>query len=218
MEDACKIHGVNGHLEHNFIEKMIAEMPIEEREARVEGKALYLQGLIFKSFNSQIHVLKEEIRPPANGTVYQVIDPHTDKPFAVIWAFVNARGDVVVYDEFPNQDFYKMHNCQLTIEDYKKIFRDKEQGLTVSKRIIDRHFAEVTHLKGMVRTTLRDELREAGLDFYPSYQAKEEMEAGIIKVREYLRYDASQPINNLNRPKLFINPSCRNTIKSLSTW
>jgi len=41
----------------------------------------------------------------------------------------------------------------------------------------------------MTRKTLRDEFREVGIDFYPSYQAKEEMEAGIIKVREYLAYN-----------------------------
>lgn len=218
VETACKTHGTRGHLEHDQIQKMIAEYNAEEREARIEGKAMYLKGLIFKTFNPQVHVLKETILPPSNATVYQVVDPHTDKPFAIIYAFVDARGDVFVYDEWPNQDFYKWHNCQLTIEDYKNIFKDKEQGTTVYKRIIDRHFSEITHLKGMTRKTLRDEFRDVGIEFTPSYQAKEELEAGIIKVREYLAYNPDRPLDNMNKPKIFINKHCQNTIKSLSRW
>lgn len=218
VETACKEHGTRGHLDHETISKMIAEYNADEREARIEGKAMYLKGLIFKMFDPRIHVLKETILPPSSATIYQVVDPHTDKPFAVIWAFVDSRGDVFIYDEWPNIDFYKWRNCQLTISDYKNIFRDKEQGINVYKRIIDRHFAEVTHLKGMTRKTLRDELREVGLDFTPSYQSKEEIETGITLVRDYLKYNPDRPLDTLNKPKLFINPHLQNTIKSFQRW
>ena len=218
VEKACKQHGIRGHLEHSDIEKMIEEYDEDEREARIEGKAMYLKGLIYKGFNHQIHVLKDPISTPSNATVYQAVDPHSDKPFASIWAFVDARGDLYIVDEWPNVDFYKWHNCQLTIDDYQKIFRDKEQGIRVHKRIIDRHFAEVRHMVGMTRKTLRDEFREVGIDFMPSYQAAEEMEAGIIKVRDYLQYNPDRPLDIHNKPKLFINPGCQNTIKSFLRW
>lgn len=218
VEKACKKHGIRGHLEHDQIEKMISEYSQDEREARIDGKAMYLKGLIFKAFNSQVHVLKETVVPPSNATVYQVIDPHSDKPFACIWAFVNGIGDVYIFDEWPNIDFYKWYNCQLTIPEYLKIFKDKEQGLTVYKRIIDRHFAEISHLSGMTRKTLRDELGEHGLQFMPSYQCAEEIDTGIEAVRGYLKYNSDRPIDTLNKPKLFINPHCQNTIRSLSRW
>lgn len=218
VETACRIHGTRGHLDHDQIQKMIAEYNSDEREARIEGKAMYLKGLIFKTFNPQVHILKDTILPPSNATIYQVVDPHTDKPFAVIWAFVDGKGDLFVYDEWPNQDFYRWRNCQLSIKDYINIFRDKEQGYSVYKRIIDRHFAEVTHLKGMTRKTLRDEFREQGVDFYPSYQSKEEVDTGIDRVREYLAYNPDRPIDTLNKPRIFINKHCQNTIKSLSRW
>lgn len=218
VETACIQHGVRGHLEHDQIEKMIAEYSPDEREARVEGKAMYLKGLIYKTFNTQIHVLKETVAPPANATVYQVVDPHSAKPFACIWAFVDGRGDITIFDEWPNVDFNKWTNCQLTIADYLKIFRDKEQGFQVYKRIIDRHFAEVSHLSGMTRNNLRDEFRNVGIDFWPSYQASEEMETGIVKVRDYLKYNADRPLDIMNKPKLFVNPHCQNTIKSFLRW
>lgn len=132
--------------------------------------------------------------------------------------FPDAQGNITIVDEWPNEDFYKMHNCQLNVKDYRNIFADKEQGWNVQDRIIDRHFAEVTHLTGMTRKTLRDELREVGLEYKPSYTASEEMETGIIKVREYLDFNADFPISNTNKPRLFINPTCKNTIKSFQRW
>lgn len=216
MEDACIQHGVNGHLEHENIARMIAEMSPEEREARAEGKAMYLRGLIFKTFDDNVHVLKKDIRPPYGAPVWQVVDPHSDKPFACIWAFPDSRGDLYVFDEWPNEDFYKMHNCQLDIDAYKKIFADKEAGLNVYRRVIDRHFADTASASN--KRTLRQELQAKGLNYWPSYKAEEEIETGIIKVRERFTYDTSQPMSAINQPKLFINPSLMNTRKSLARW
>lgn len=216
VEQACKQHGVNGHLEHKEIVDMIAEYSEEEREARIGGKAMYLKGLIFKTFFPNVHVLKQDIRPPYGAPVWNVVDPHSDKPFYSIWAFPDARGDLYIFDEWPNQDFYKMHNCQLTIQDYKKIFGDKEAGLNVSKRIIDRHFADTA--SSVNKKTLRQELQAIGLSYTPSYKAEQEIDTGIEKVRRYLAYDTTKPLSSINQPKLFINPKCSNTIKSLGKW
>jgi phage terminase large subunit-like protein len=218
VESACKEHGTRGHLDHNQIDSMISMYDAEEREARIDGKAMYLKGLIFKDFNPNVHILKQPVQAQHNQTLYHVVDPHTDKPFAMIWATVDPRGVVTIVDEWPNVDFYKWKNCNLSIPDYKNIFADKENGVYVTKRIIDRHFAEVTHLSGMTRKTLRDEFMDAGIDFFPSYQAAEEVDTGISKVREYLRFNSNRPIDSYNTPKLFINPHCFNTIKSLTRW
>jgi len=104
MEDACIEHGINGHLEHKNIETMIAEMDPDEREARAEGKAMYLRGLIFKTYDESVHVL-DDIKVPYGADVWNVVDPHSDKPFASIWAFPDARGDLYIFDEWPNEDF-----------------------------------------------------------------------------------------------------------------
>lgn len=219
MEDGCKQHGVRGHLDHSEIEKQIAELMVtrpDEVDARVYGKAMYLQGLIFKTFYPNVHVLKDDIQAPKNANVWNVVDPHSDKPFASIWAFPDERGDVYIFDEWPNEDFYKMHNCQLTIQDYKRIFGDKEQGLSVYKRIIDRHFADTA--SAFNKRTLRQELQAIGLLYHPSYKAEEEIDTGIEKVRRYLAYDTSKPLSALNQPKLFISPKCKNVINSLSKW
>lgn len=216
VESACKQHGTRGHLEHDHIQKLISEYSEEEREARIQGKAMYLKGLIFKTFFPNVHVLKNDIKPPFGAPVWQSVDPHSDKPFAAIWAFPDARGDIYVHDEWPNEDFYKMHNCQLTIRDYKKIFGDKEEGWKVDKRIIDRHFADTASASN--KRTLRQELAAIGLIYHPSYKAEEEIDTGIEKIRRHLAYNTSEPLSSLNQPKLFISPKCTNLIKSLSRW
>ena len=123
---------------------------------------------------------------------------------------------VYIVDEWPNVEFSKWTNCQLTIHDYAKIFRDKEQGMSVHKRIIDRHFADVRSASN--KRTLREELSDIGLEFEPSYQCAEEVETGIITVRDYLKYNPDRPLDVLNKPKLFINPHCQNTIKAFLRW
>ena len=219
MEDGCKQHGVRGHLEHSDIERQITEIMQsrpDEIDSRVYGKSMHLQGLIFKNYDENVHVLKQDIKPPFGTTVWQIVDPHSDKPFAVTYAFPDKRGDLYVFDEWPNEDFYKMHNCQLDIDDYKKIFADKESGLNIHKRIIDRHFADVA--SAVNKRTLRQELLAKGLLFHPSYKAEEEIETGIIKLRERFNYNTSKPLSALNQPSIFINPSCMNTRKSLARW
>lgn len=216
VEAACKQHGIRGHLEHANIMKLISEYSEEEREARVSGKAMYLKGLIFKTFYPNVHVLKQDIQVPYGAPVWNVVDPHSDKPFASIWAFPDSKGDLYIFDEWPNEDFYKMHNCQLTIQDYKRIFGDKESGLMIHKRIIDRHFADTA--SSINKRTLRQELQSIGLNYQPSYKAEEEVDTGIEKVRRYLAYDTSRPLNNLNQPKLYVSPRCKNVIASLSKW
>ena len=216
VEENCSQHGIRGRLEHSRIEQLIGEYDEDEREARVKGRAMYLSGLIYKTFFPNVHVLKKAVIPNGSSTIYQSVDPHSDKPFASVWGMVEQNGDVYIIDEYPNEPFEKMHNCQLTIHDYRNIFMDKEAGWNVQDRVIDRHFADVAN--AINKRTLRQELEDIGLSYKPSYKASEEMETGILKVRHYLAYDNARPIDSLNKPKLYINPHCHNTIKAFQRW
>lgn len=217
IEDNCKIHGLRGQLEHVNIEKMIAEMDVDEVEARAHGKAMYLQGLVYKNFDPRIHMLPDHMTVPNGAQVWQVVDPHGDKPFACIWGFCDASGTLFQIDEWPNEDFYKMHDCTLGIQDYKRIFAQKEQGWRVTKRVMDRHFAEVRTVQ--TRETLREAFGKVGLHFDMSYHGgTEEIDVGVVKVRDFLSYDSNKPVDALNCPHYYVSPKCTNTIKSFQRW
>lgn len=219
IEQNCKQHGVRGQLEHANIERMISEMDPEEVEARAHGKAMYLQGLVYKTFDYNVHVAKKPISVPSTASVYQVVDPAVDKPFASLWAFPDSDGTIYIVDEWPNEDFYRMHRCDLGIQDYRRIFLTKEQGWNIHKRIIDRHFADVRSLQ--TKNTLRQDFAAIGMHYEASYNAQEEHEeiqTGILKVRSYLHYNRDKEIDSINRPRLVVSPTCVNTIKGFQRW
>jgi hypothetical protein len=219
MEDNCIQHGIRGQLEHDQIQKMIAEMDPDEVEARAYGKAMYLKGLIYKTFDYSLHVAKKPIAVPNTAQIWQVVDPAVDKPFASIWGYPDLAGTLHIVDEWPNEDFYRMHGCDHGLQDYKRIFAAKEQGWTIRRRIIDRHFADVRSLQ--TKNTLRQDLAAIGLNYEASYNAQEqneEVQTGILKVRSLLGYNTDKPIDSVNRPHIVISPTCHNTIKGFQRW
>lgn len=219
IEDNCKDHGKNGQLVHLDIERMVRAMDPEEVEARAHGKALALAYLIYKRFDRRIHVAVEPIIPPPSAQVWQVVDPHIDKPYACHWGFPDAQGRYNIFTEWPEQEFTTMHHAQEGLEDLKKIFIEKEKNWIIEKRIIDRHFAQVRSRYN--KKTLFEEMSELGLSYEPSYAVgpeEEEVETGIIKVRTALAYDEKIALGATNSPKLLISPTCHNTIKSMERW
>ena len=217
LEDNCKTHGVGGVLDHKHIEKMMALWDPETLEARVSGKFLHLSGLIFNNFDRKVHVTEKPIVPPAGAPIYTVCDPAAGRPFAIIFAFADAAGRVYIYDEYPNTPFEEMKNPKFTVADYARVVREKEGGRRVEQRIIDRHYANARNFS--TGKSLRQEFEDDyNLDWVDSYRGGEEVETGILKVKKYLSYDKTKDIDSVNRPMLYISPTCKNTIRHIERW
>lgn len=216
----CRQHGRGGHLEHDQIEMILSQFPADEREARFSGKPLSLSGRIFKAFDPAVHVLRGEVRIPEDAAIYQVVDPAIGKPLAVIYAYVDRAGQVVIFDEHPREQFDGSPDDNLTVTDYAGIFQrlETEHGRSVDVRILDVHFGNQRRTLG--GPTLFEEFAAAGLSFQDSYTMPDdaEVETGIRKVKEYLAWNREKPRDTLNRPKLLVAERCRNTIASFSGW
>jgi len=98
IESACKIHGVRGFLDHERIEKMIAQYKDEDMVARVFGKFQHLVGLIFKEFSQDVHVFKPFELNRDDYCVYVSWDTHPREPEAVVWIAVDRKGRKYVVD------------------------------------------------------------------------------------------------------------------------
>jgi hypothetical protein len=219
VEDNCKDHTPGGTLSHDQIERILSKYPEDEQQARRTGRPLSLSGRVFKAFDRSVHVLKEDVRPPKGTAVYQVVDPAGGKPFAVVYAYVDAGGNLVIFDEWPNFEFFGAKDPGLNIHGYADMFRQKEVGFTVASRIIDRHYGNTHHKPGSL--TLREDFGEADVEFSNSYDVGDvdvEVKTGILKVADYLAYNKALPIDSANHPRLMIAPSCKNTIESLAKW
>lgn len=214
----CKQHGVNGNLEHDQIEKVLSQYDPDEREARFTGRPLSMSGRIFKTFNHSVHVAKEEFQPPTEGiSLGMVVDPAIGKPFAILWRWVDKTGTVHYYDEYPEVKFQGAKDSNLTVKEYAELIRARENGRQFESRILDRHFGNVRRTTGGL--TLKQEFDEQKLEFTDSYaMAGDEVETGILKVKDYLRYDTTKPIDAVNRPRIVISPKCKNLIAAFQSW
>lgn len=63
----------------------------DEREARLSGKSVVLQGLIFKGWKPKHHLIPEFIWPH-HWRIIESIDPHPHKPYGLSWIGVAENG------------------------------------------------------------------------------------------------------------------------------
>lgn len=222
-EEACCEHGNgNGVIPHAAIVDFERSCDPDEREGRLRGRFMHLSGQIFKTFKREVHTFKldTDLTNFLSGKeTYMICDPAIGKPLACIWAAVGATGVIEIYDEYPlGIEFQGAKDNNLTVADYAALFKQKEEGRKIQTRILDRHFGNARRTLGGL--TLKQEFEEVGIDFMDSYTSddKTEIETGILKVKDLLRYDTSKPIDGLNRPRLMVADHCTNTIHALERW
>ncbi len=219
IEANCRQHGTRGVLEHHNIERMTAEYPPEEREARLSGKPLYLEGRIFPTFNRDVHcvpreTIEQKLKEP--HTKYMVVDPHDRKPFAIGWCLVDETDDIYWFDEWPNEPFI---SCKTNnqIEDYVELIKSKENNAKIEGRIIDARYGNRASVQA--GKTIRDEFDEHDMTFHNSYTDNNaSISAGHIKVREYLAYDKDLPLCTTNKPKMYFADDCLNLVYGMMNY
>lgn len=217
IEDNCKEHGIRGILEHKHIERMMAEWDPEQLEARAHGKFMHLASVIFgNSFKREIHVVSDDLKAPEGSQWFTIVDPARGKPWAIATGWVDPTQRIVFDDEYPKEDWLRCKETKNTLRDYADILRLMEASHFPEWRIIDRHFANARNDYG---TTLKRDLAEKfGLEFRDSYNCEEEVETGILKVKDFLGYNDKMPIDDVNCPRVRFKARCKNMIRSMERW
>lgn len=220
-EDNCRDHSKNGVLPHAAIQALSDSCDPDDREARLHGKFMHLSGQILKTFTREVHMIKDQpLDSFLSGThIYQIVDPAIGKPLFIIWANVSAIGIITIFREWPAFEFQGARDSNMTVRDYKDLFQAEEGHFKPHTRILDRHFGNVRRTCGGL--TLKQEFAEFGIDFDDSYSIADsstEVETGILKVKDLLRYNKENAISTLNRPRLQVFESCHNTIHSFERW
>lgn len=221
IEENCSTHGRGGVLEHANIEKMLSSQPKEEREARKTGKPLQMMNTIFGGlFVPEVHIIEDNIGPPAGSQFGMTADPADGKPYAIGWWWVDPRGHLVFDNCWPEEPWVKLLRDRKPLpkmEEYLPIFKQYEVGRRMEWRILDRHFGRNRNV--LTGKTLIEDWRDLyGIEFEPSYDVENEMTMGIMKVNEYLRFDKDRPLNGMNLPRIYVKRRCKNIITSLEKW
>lgn len=88
----------NPHLDAKSKADFISKLTPDEIETRKSGKFLHLQGLVYPQFKPSIHVI-DCSEPPLDTTVYVALDTHPRTEQAVLFMFVDKRGNMFVTHE-----------------------------------------------------------------------------------------------------------------------
>jgi len=234
-----------GVLTKENIDFMISQMSPEEREARAYGKLMVLAGLVLKMFNRKIHTIAVEdverlFIPQVFGHFEEwprvmVIDPHDRKPDCVIWAALAPDGTWIVYDEYPDQDFWEIRS---RTDDIKQVLRkcfDKENGVTVKewkallksgkpskimRRVMDRRKGaqNVSDAGQTLRDTYQLRAKEIGNPISMELSFDDHNKIDHTPIYDVLNYQKSDDGIMLVRPKLLIMRDCKNTIKAFEHY
>lgn len=216
----------NPYIDQKRVAEEVKLMPTDEIMARIYGLPINLSGKIYISFNKHIHMISFEDLPSLKDcTLYFILDPHDRKPWAMIWVAIHKTGTCYVIDEYPNRNFNEMLFDDKTYDDYAKLIREKEDVLVglgcnrVYKRILDPNFGNKTvqlaeRQGGQSKTTPKEELKKRGLKFIDGIDA---IEAGHLKVREYLYYEKKDD-EIIVQPKLLFTDNCENSIRHHSRY
>lgn len=153
-EDNCIEHGIRGVLPHAALEDMWKDFDESEMPARKDGKYLHMGGVIYRTYRDTAvggHVFEElpdyyrECLDRGRYTLWNVIDPHDRKPFALGWHAAFPNKHVVTIAEWPDDSmpmFHKIKSWSWGVPEYAELMLATEQviGKRADYRLIDPNF------------------------------------------------------------------------------
>lgn len=99
------------------IDELASQYTDDERHARLNGGFVEVQGLIFKNWSQKIHLI-DSFEIPHSWEIWESIDPHPHKPWAVAYIAIAPNGAKIlirgvyiegVLDEIANQILLLRH-------------------------------------------------------------------------------------------------------------
>lgn len=216
----------NKHIDQVRLMSDVVLMPQTDIMTRIYGMPTNLAGKIYMSFGRDTHCIPLDNIPTLGNQLWNVLDPHDRKPWAIGWYLVNKNGTIYCVDEYPNQNFNEMLYDDKTYEDYAKIIKDKEQAIRTLfnvggriRRVIDPNFGNKTvqlaeRVGGQAKTTPVKELLKLGLTYKDGIDA---LEAGHLEVRKALHW-AKKDGAYIVRPEILFSEECKNHINHLTRY
>lgn len=166
----------------------------DERITRIEGKPAHLTGLVYKSYNRQVHCLKrEDFEPSVTYGYWMHVDPHPREPHAAVWMAIRPDDVHIVIGAIRNTD---PNNLVSSFAEQCLNYEQKFLGLRSSdvNRLIDPLSKTPSVTQDGI--TILDEFAEHGLDFIAG---SKDRNTAIALVREKLNYSKQKGI----RPTLY---------------
>lgn len=218
----------NVHINQDRLMEEVKLMPIADRMCRIYGMPMNLAGKIYPSFSKDAHIVEEDMIPRTGNQLWNVLDPHDRKPWAIGWYLVNKNGSVYCVDEYPTDiKFNDMESDDKTYAEYGKLIKEREELLRREwnvngriRRVIDPNFGNKTVQKaeregGQSKTTPVKELAKLGLIYKDGIDS---LEAGHLEVRKMLKWEKAESGDYTTRPGIYFLSRCINHILHLTRY
>jgi hypothetical protein len=201
------------------IDDYVAGIPIDERPARLEGKASHKSGKVLPMFDQIVHVIDFDDSPEnlKKGNSYMAIDPHRKYYPAIGWYSVRPDGSVIEYDEYPTFDdlgcFYEevrnIRTFDRTVEQLANIILAKDRfvdGIEIVGRAIDPRFhaENPDFVKSLIASSVNRWIT-------PNF---EKIETQRVNLQNMLNFNPMLPVSGLNKPKWLVSRKCKNSIRA----
>lgn len=180
------------------IDAWAATLDEEEKEARIYGNPIHLEGRVYKEFDRHRQVTdRDRFLSETHGNWrdypgFCVIDPHDRKPFAIMWGIVTPREQKVFIREWPPFDFTRQKTWKWSIDEYADEIRRIEREMwgdvaerAVMWRVMDPNFGRTQKAGGGI--TVEEMFAQNGLFF--DTNVDDNVEAGHLAVKAAIHHD-----------------------------
>jgi hypothetical protein len=194
--DNCIENG--GHLSREEIEEFLSDVREEELEARLHGNFLHLAGRVYKEWEPEVPYWVDRFKVPDTWPRVCVVDPHSRKPIAVLWAAITPDNQIVVYRDLYDRRLKTVKDVADRIKElegwtyskeHKQWFRGQDAE-PVSFRLIDNSAREEERTSG---DSIWKRFATEGL--HHQLAKKRNAQAGYDAIHEALKlpYEWSEP-------------------------
>jgi phage terminase large subunit len=199
----------NIHLPEGYVESMLAAWSPERIKREIEGSFDAFEGMVYHEFRRDVHVI-QPFKVPDDWTRVAGVDHGYRNPASWIFGAVDYDGNIYIYKEFYEREWL----IEEIIKGNKKANKPGILQLTRGEKISEARIdPSVRAVRGATGFTDWDIYQENLPRDFPLLLANNEKQAGIDRVKSYLKVDP-----RTNKPRLFIFNTCHNLIDEMSKY
>jgi hypothetical protein len=215
---------------YNRIRDALKNESREKILIRAYGVATKSVDTKFPRFNKAVNVISKHKIPTSGVTRYHIIDPAGAKNWFMAWIAVDESGTFYVYREWPDVSYgdwaeWKSGKWQpgaaskglgFGIKDYANLIRDLESGESIFERLIDPRLGTAKFQGVDGSTSILDDLADQDIIVTPAPGL--DIDEGLQALVTKMAWDATRPMDSVNRPHFYVSEECENIIMALGEY
>lgn len=187
----------NPYINKEGVASFLAGLDEDARAQREQGRFVQLGGLVFKRFDTKVHVVSYEV-PPLDWEWYASLDHGWNNPTCWLWHAVSPSGHVIT--------FWEEYASERLVRDWAEVFHERNRAFGKVPEIIVGDPA-IKQTAAQTGTSIQTEYGMHDVYIMPG---NNDVAAGINQMQDYLRADP-----RTDTPFWVISDNCTNLIREM---